>query len=82
MKKYSSTDEYIQFFMNIRFPEGFYCDSCECYDYYIIKRHNVKSGYLVQCKNCGKQHLLLANTIFQDNHGTLLQLLLVLYLFL
>ena len=81
MKKYSSIEKCIQFFMNIRFPEGFYCDSCQCHDYYIIKRHNVKSGYLFQCKKCGKQHSLLAGTIFQDTHVTLLQLLLVCYLF-
>ena len=81
MNNFSNIDNCIKFFMDIKFPNGFKCDSCNCIDYYVIKRHNVKSGYIIQCKECGKQHSLLANTIFHSTNIPLLKLLLVLYLF-
>ena len=81
IKIYTHIDNCIKFFFNIKFPDGFHCDCCPCDEYYIIKRKNVKSGYIIQCKECGKQHSLLAGTIFQDTSIPLFNLLLVLFLF-
>ena len=33
----------------VDFIERFSCDKCDCYDYYLVKRKNVKSGYLLVC---------------------------------
>ena len=57
-------------------PVGFYCDKCGCTHYYSIKR-----GDVFQCKECGHQHYLLSNTIFQDNKLDLYKLILEMYLF-
>lgn len=67
--------------MNLKWPTGLSCDKCDCHDYYLVKRKNVKNGYLLICKKCGHQHSLLANTIFQDSNLSLLKILIGLYVF-
>lgn len=66
----------LQYFINMKYPTGFYCEKCGCTHYYYCKRHNV-----LKCKECGHQHYLFANTIFQDNKLDLYKLILGLHLF-
>lgn len=66
----------LDYFINMKFPTGFYCEKCGCIHYYYIKRHNV-----LKCKECGYEHYLFAGTIFQDNKLDLYKLLLGLYMF-
>ncbi|MBP3398752.1 MAG: IS1595 family transposase [Erysipelotrichaceae bacterium] len=66
----------LDYFINMKYPTGFYCEKCGCVHYYYIKRHNV-----LKCKECGHHNYLFAGTIFQDNKMDLYTLLLGLYLF-
>lgn len=76
-RKYSNNPQAcIQFFFNSKWPEGFYCEKCQCVHYYRIERHNV-----FQCSACGHQHYLFAGTIFEDNKLDLYKLILGLFLF-
>ncbi|SDW76029.1 Transposase zinc-ribbon domain-containing protein [Kandleria vitulina] len=76
IERFSKEDKQINFFLNLKWPNGFSCDKCDCHDYYLVKRKNVKNGYLFICRKCGHQHSLLAHTIFQDSN-----LLIGLYVF-
>ena len=76
-RKYANNhDECVQFFFSMKWPVRFYCEKCGCTHYYAIKRGNV-----FQYKECGHQHDLLSNTIFQDNKLDLYKLILEMYLF-
>ena len=81
IRRFSDEDKQVEFFTTIKFPEGFVCDRCECHEYYLIKRSDIKNGYILQCKKCGKQHTLLGGTILDNSNLTLLQILIALYLF-
>ncbi|MST90219.1 transposase [Sharpea azabuensis] len=74
-------DSLVELFISIKFSEGFVCDRCECHEYYLIKRSDIKNGYILQCKECGKQHTLLGGTIFDYSNLTILQIFIALYLF-
>lgn len=43
----------VQFFIDAKWPTGFYCEKCQCTHYYYIKRGNV-----LECSHCGHQHYL------------------------
>ena len=76
-RKYANNhDECVKYFFKMKWPVGFYCEKCGCTHYYSIKR-----GDVFQCKECGHQHSLLSNTIFQDNKLDLYKLILGMYLF-
>lgn len=62
--------------MSVKFPEGFIC-----HNYYLIKRKGIKKEYILQCKECGKQHTLLGGTILGNSNLSLPQILTALYLF-
>ena len=66
----------VQYFFNIKWPTGFYCDKCGCTHYYFNEKRP-----LFECADCGHQHYLFAGTIFQDNKLPLFKLILGLYLF-
>lgn len=66
----------VYFFIEAKWPIGFYCEKCGCTHYYYIQRGNV-----LECKECGHQHYLFAGTIFQDNKLELYKLILGIYLF-
>lgn len=66
----------VQFFIDAKWPTGFYCEKCHCTHYYYIKRGNV-----LECAHCGHQHYLFAGTVFQDNKLELYKLILGIYLF-
>ena len=76
-KKYANNEQACyDFFFDAKYPNGYYCEKCGCTHYHKITRHRV-----VQCKECGHQQYLFANTIFQDNKLDLYKLLLGLFLF-
>ncbi len=81
IERFSKEDKQINFFFNLKWPNGFSCDKCDCHDYYLVKRKNVKNGYLLICRKCGHQHSLLAHTIFQDSNLPLTKILIGLYVF-
>lgn len=37
IRRFSDEDKQVEFFMLIKFPQGFVCDRCECHEYYLIK---------------------------------------------
>ena len=74
-KKYANNEQACyDFFFNAKYSIGYYCDKCGCTHYHKITRLRV-----VQCKECGHQQYLFANTIFQDNKLDLYKLLLGLF---
>lgn len=76
-RKYANDEEACyDFFYHAKYPNGFVCPDCGCTECRKIKRHHV-----CQCKQCGNQDYLFANTIFQDNKLPLYKLILGLYLF-
>ena len=76
-KKYANNEQACyDFFFDAKYPNGYYCEKCGCTHYHKITRHRV-----VQCKECGHQQYLFANTIFQDNKLDLYKLLFGLFLF-
>ncbi len=76
-RKYSNNYEAcVEFFFDLKWPDGFYCDRCNCTHYYKIKDRNV-----FECKNCKRQQTLLAGTIFQDTKLDLYALLLGIFMF-
>lgn len=66
----------IDFFFNIKWPTGFYCEKCGCNHYYALNTRQV-----FVCSKCKHQHYLFADTIFQDNKLPLFKLILGLYTF-
>jgi len=75
--KYSHDDmACVQYFFNMKWPTGFYCEKCGCTHYYYTKSRNV-----FECSKCSHQHYLFAGTIFQDNKLPLFKLILGLYIF-
>ena len=52
----------VDYFFNMKWPTGFYCEKCGCVHYYFLENRNV-----FECAKCGHQHYLFAGTIFQDN---------------
>ena len=72
----------VEFFINMKWPDGFACDRCDCHEYWIIKRQGkTKTTYILECKECHKQYSLLSGTIFEKCHLDLYKLLLGIFLF-
>ena len=86
---YESTQNYsnninncIEFFISVKWPNGFSCDRRECHKYYLVKRvGKTKTSYVLECSSCHKQHSLLSGTIFQSCKLDLYKLLLGIFLF-
>lgn len=78
----NNIDNSIEFFKSMKWPDGFSCDHCGCHEYYLIKRTGkTKTSYVLECKECHKQHSLLSGTIFQGCNLSLYKLLLGIFLF-
>ena len=76
-KKYANNYEAcVEFFFDLKWPDGFYCDQCNSTHCYKINGRNV-----FECQKCHKQHSLLAGTIFQDCKLDLYKLILGIFLF-
>ena len=54
---FSQEDKQINFFLNLKGPNVFSCDKCDCHDYYLVKRKNVKNGYLLICRKYSIQYI-------------------------
>lgn len=72
IRRFSDEVKHVEFFMSIKFLEGFVCETGECYNYYLIKRKCIKNEYMLQYKECGKQHTLLGGTILDNSNLTLI----------
>lgn len=55
-QKYSNNpNNYIKFFMDTKWPNGFSCDHCNCQHYYLIKHiGKTKTSYVLECVSCHK----------------------------
>lgn len=72
----------VNFFLSAKWPEGFYCERCDCHEYYLIKRvGKTKTSYVLECKQCHKQYSLLSGTVFESCKLDLYTLLLGIFLF-
>lgn len=78
----NNTMNCIDFFKSMKWPHGFSCDHCHCHDYYLIKRvGKTKTSFVLECKECHKQHSLLSGTVFESCKLDLYKLLLGIFLF-
>ena len=59
---YANTSACRQFFFDMKWPDGFVCEECECTTYYVM---SYKNHY--RCAHCAHDHTLLSYTIFQHN---------------
>ena len=75
-KYYDKPEAQREFFINIRFPQGYVCPDCGCTEYRWLKSRNC-----MQCKCCSHQTHVLAGTIFQDSKLSFFQIILGLFLF-
>ena len=76
-KKYANNyGACVEFFFDLKWTDGFYCDRCNCTHCYKINERNV-----FECKNCHKQHSLLAGTIFEQCKLDIYKLILGMFLF-
>ena len=50
IRRFSDVDKQVEFFISVKFHEGFVCDRCECHEYYLIKRKGIKNKYILQYK--------------------------------
>ena len=76
--KYShNQDACINFFMQIRYPKGYYCEKCGCRHYW-----NSRNGRVQVCSNCRSKQSLLQGALFQWCKLLLFKMILGIYLFL
>ena len=77
ISKYSNYNQAcVEFFMQIRYPYGYYCEKCGSVEYW-----EVKQGRIQECKHCRHHQRLLANTVFHASKLPLFTLILAIYLF-
>lgn len=51
----NNPNNYIKFFMDTKWPNGFSCDHCNCQQYYLIKHiGKTKTSYVLECVSCHK----------------------------
>ena len=61
-KYYFNIENCRQFFFDIKWPNGYFCEKCGHTYYYFMKTKNC-----YRCSHCGHDERLLSHTIFQDN---------------
>ena len=54
-----------EYLFDLKYKNGFVCEKCCSKEYWLVK------SVLYECKDCGHQNRLTANTIFQDTHKPL-----------
>ena len=75
-ERYDSEDKCREFFLRLRYPNGFVCPHCggsEC--------GQVKTRNLLRCKSCRKQISITSGTVFHASHLTLRQMIWAMFLF-
>lgn len=82
-KKYANNPmNCVGFFCSMKWPCGFSCEKCQCHEYWVIKRiGKTKVSYVLESKECHKQHSLLSSTIFQGCKLDFYKFLLGIFLF-
>ena len=72
----SQDREYIiDFFFNLKYPNGYTCTECQCTEFSYIKTRSI-----YQCKVCAKQSTIKSNTILQDSKLSLSTWFLAMYI--
>lgn len=74
--RFDTEDKCRDFFIKLRFPNGFCCPHCGGTSCGQIRTRN-----LLRCKNCRKQISVTSGTVFHRTHLSLLQIILAMYLF-
>ena len=75
-KRFDTEDKCREYFIHLRFPNGFKCPHCggtAC--------GQIKTRSLLRCKTCRKQISVTSGTVFHRTHLTLLQIVWGMYLF-
>lgn len=75
-KRFDTEDKCRDYFIQLRFPNGFKCPHCggtTC--------GQVKTRNLLRCKSCRKQISVTSGTVFHRTHLSLLQIIWAMYLF-
>lgn len=75
-KRFDTEDKCRDYFIHLRFPDGFKCPYCGGTAYGQIKTRN-----LLRCKKCRKQISVTSGTVFHRTHLSLLQIIWAMYLF-
>ena len=75
-KKYDTEDKCHEYFIHLKFPNGFKCPHCGGTSCGEIKTRN-----LLRCKTCRKQISVTSGTVFHGTHLSLLQIIWAIYLF-
>jgi ribosomal protein L37AE/L43A len=66
-QRFATEEACCQYFLNLRWPEGFRCPNCGSQKAWLTERK------LFHCKQCGMQTSLFSGTIFQDTKKPLQQ---------
>lgn len=75
-RKFDTEDKCREFFLKLRYPNGFVCPHCGGKDHGFVKTRN-----LIRCKSCRKQISVTSGTVFHRTHLTLIQIVWSMYLF-
>jgi transposase-like protein len=73
--RFGTDEQCREYLFQARWPEGFRCDGCGHGDAYTLRTRLVH-----ECTSCGKQHSLLAGTIFEQTRTGLARWFLAIYL--
>lgn len=76
MRRFDTEDKCREFFVKLRYPNGFVCPHCGGTEHGYIKTRN-----LIRCKACRKQISVTSGTVFHRTHLTLQQIVWSMYLF-
>ena len=74
-KRFPSEEACFEYFVHLRWPEGFHCPVCNHDAYYFLY-----DKQLFQCKSCGRQTSVTAGTVFHRLRHPLSTLLWAIYL--
>src|SRR4028119_772204 len=75
IERFGTDGQCRDYLFKARWPDGFRCDSCDHKDAYALK-----TKIVYECVACGKQHSLLAGTIFEQTKTGLSRWFLAIYL--
>jgi transposase-like protein len=75
VKRFSSEEACFEYFVHLRWPNGFRCPVCNHDAYYFLN-----DKQLFQCKSCGRQTSVTAGTVFHRLQHPYLKLLWAVYL--
>jgi len=62
---FTSEEDCIRYIIDVRWPDGYFCDNCKNSEYWILSRKRLK------CKKCGTIITLTSNTAFEQSNKSL-----------